>query len=188
MHGEAALEHPHRADLAGHRGQPEPADDARRADDPDEQRRPVGVDAGLARRGLPAQSAEVLKLDEKKRARQTELQELQKKRNEVASSIGKAKASGQDVGPIMEEAAKLTLLLRGASPRSRLPDFTRFNVGPAVRMAMTTGLCGVVQLRTMRTSRAMRACTSGRFQGCGRARATCSPCKSAVRVCAVTIE
>ncbi len=68
---------------------------------------PDAFDAALKRRGLPAQSAELLKLDEKKRAQQTELQALLKQRNEVAASIGKAKSKGEDVAPIMEQAAKL---------------------------------------------------------------------------------
>lgn len=68
---------------------------------------PDAFDAAMKRRKLPPQSAEILKLDEKKRGRQTELQALLQKRNEVAGSIGKAKAKGEDVAPIMEEAAKL---------------------------------------------------------------------------------
>ncbi len=68
---------------------------------------PEAFDAGLARRGLTAQSANILKLDEKKRARQTELQELQKKRNEIAAKIGQAKARGEDASAVMEEAGKL---------------------------------------------------------------------------------
>ncbi len=68
---------------------------------------PDAFDAGLKRRNLPPQSAEILRLDEKKRARQTELQELQAKRNDVAQRIGEAKRKGEDAAAIMEEAAKL---------------------------------------------------------------------------------
>jgi len=68
---------------------------------------PEAFDAGLARRGLQPQSSLILALDEKKRARQTELQGLLTKRNEVAQRIGKAKQAGEDAASIMEEAAKL---------------------------------------------------------------------------------
>jgi seryl-tRNA synthetase len=68
---------------------------------------PDAFDAAMARRSLPPQSPQILKLDEEKRARQTELQELLKQRNEVAAKIGQAKAKGEDAAPIMEEAAKL---------------------------------------------------------------------------------
>ena len=68
---------------------------------------PDAFDAALARRGLPAQSKALLDLDKGKRDRQTQLQEWQSKRNEVAAKIGQAKAKGEDAAPIMEEAAKL---------------------------------------------------------------------------------
>ena len=68
---------------------------------------PQAFDAGLARRGLAACAEELLRLDEKKRARQTELQALLAKRNEVAGRIGQAKAKKEDATPMMEEAAKL---------------------------------------------------------------------------------
>ena len=68
---------------------------------------PEAFDAALARRGVAPQSSLILALDEKKRARQTELQELQTKRNEVASKIGQAKSKGEDASAVMEEAAKL---------------------------------------------------------------------------------
>ncbi len=69
---------------------------------------PEAFDAGLARRGLPAQSAVVLNLDERKRAKQTELQNMLKRRNEVAEIIGKAKAKKEDVSnEIMQEAIEL---------------------------------------------------------------------------------
>ncbi|MFW0777211.1 MAG: serine--tRNA ligase [Rickettsiales bacterium] len=68
---------------------------------------PEEFDAALARRGVEPQSSLILALDEKKRARQTELQELQTKRNEVAAKIGQAKSKGEDASAVMEEAAKL---------------------------------------------------------------------------------
>lgn len=67
---------------------------------------PEAFDKGLARRGLPPQSAELLKLDEQKRKDQTQLQELQSKRNALAKQIGQAKSKGEDVSAIMEESKK----------------------------------------------------------------------------------
>lgn len=68
---------------------------------------PEAFDAALARRGLPAKSAEILALDEAKRKRQTELQELLSKRNGFAKAIGQAKAKGEDVSAIMAESKAL---------------------------------------------------------------------------------
>ena len=51
---------------------------------------PMGFDAGLARRGLPAVTPHLLLLDEQKRAAQTALQELLSKRNGFAKQIGQA--------------------------------------------------------------------------------------------------
>ncbi len=65
---------------------------------------PEAFDAGLARRGLPAQSATLLKLDEAKRAQQTSLQELLGKRNAFAKQIGEAKRSGENADNIMAES------------------------------------------------------------------------------------
>lgn len=45
-------------------------------------------DAGLARRGLPPQAEQLIVLDGQKRGSQTEIQQLQARRNEVAKSIG----------------------------------------------------------------------------------------------------
>lgn len=67
---------------------------------------PDAFDAALARRGLPAQSAKILELDEKKRKGQTELQELLSRRNAFAKQIGMAKGKGEDATPIMEESKR----------------------------------------------------------------------------------
>src|SRR5690606_12969974 len=68
---------------------------------------PDAFDAGLARRGLAPQSAEILKLDEQKRKAQTDLQELQSKRNALAKQVGQAKAKGEDATAVMDEAKKV---------------------------------------------------------------------------------
>jgi seryl-tRNA synthetase len=68
---------------------------------------PAAFDAGLARKGLTARSAEVLELDTERRAVQTRVQELQARRNEVSKQIGILKKQGQDASAVMEEVAKL---------------------------------------------------------------------------------
>ena len=54
---------------------------------------PAAFDAGLALRGLTAQSAEILSLDERSRAIKTELQQGQARRNELSKAIGQAMAA-----------------------------------------------------------------------------------------------
>ena len=54
---------------------------------------PAAFDAGLARRGLAPQSAEILALDERSRAIKTELQQGQARRNEASKAIGQAMAA-----------------------------------------------------------------------------------------------
>ena len=65
---------------------------------------PEAFDAAMKKRGLEPQSAEILKLDEEKRKAQTEIQELQSKRNMLAKQIGMAKSKGEDVSALMEES------------------------------------------------------------------------------------
>ncbi|OYW21089.1 MULTISPECIES: serine--tRNA ligase [unclassified Sphingomonas] len=55
---------------------------------------PDAFDAALARRGLPQQSAELLSLDERRRALMTEAQLGQARRNEASKAIGAAMAKG----------------------------------------------------------------------------------------------
>jgi seryl-tRNA synthetase len=68
---------------------------------------PAAFDAGLKRRGLPPQAAEILALDAKRRAAQTRLQEQQQRRNEVSRQVGAAKSKGQDATALMAEVAQL---------------------------------------------------------------------------------
>jgi seryl-tRNA synthetase len=68
---------------------------------------PVAFDAGRARRGLPALSAEVLALDQRRRAAQTRFQEAQAKRNDLSRQIGQLKAKGGDAASVMAEVAAL---------------------------------------------------------------------------------
>ena len=68
---------------------------------------PEAFDAAMARRGLPPQSDRLLGLDKARREVQTELQELQARRNAAAKEIGKAKASGGDADALIREVADL---------------------------------------------------------------------------------
>ena len=65
--------------------------------------------AALARRGLDAQSAELLGYDEQRRRELTELQEMQAKRNEIAKHIPEVKKAGGDIAPLMAEANAVKL-------------------------------------------------------------------------------
>lgn len=68
---------------------------------------PEKFDAGWARRGLEPQTPAILQLDEERRAVQTELQELQAKRNEESKKIGEIKKSGGDAQEQMDAVAKI---------------------------------------------------------------------------------
>ena len=68
---------------------------------------PDAFDAGLQRRGLEPQSGEVLSLDSERRRIQTELQQLQSRRNEVSKAVGQAKAKGEDAEAQIAEVSAI---------------------------------------------------------------------------------
>jgi len=68
---------------------------------------PEAFDAGWKRRGLDAQTPAIVKLDEERRALQTNLQELQAKRNEESKKIGEIKKSGGDAQAQMDAVAAI---------------------------------------------------------------------------------
>ncbi len=68
---------------------------------------PEAFDAGLAKRGLAPRSAELLALDERRRALITEAQTAQARRNEVSKAIGATKARRDDPTDLMAEVAAL---------------------------------------------------------------------------------
>ena len=76
---------------------------------------PAAFDTGLQKRGLGPQSAGLLQLDEAHRARITEAQALQTRRNEASKEIGKAKAS-------RDEAAAQALMAEVAGLKDRMAD------------------------------------------------------------------
>lgn len=65
---------------------------------------PEAFDAALKKRGLEPMSAELMALDEERRASMTKMQELQARRNELAKLAGQAKAKGQDAEPLFAES------------------------------------------------------------------------------------
>ncbi|GAB4138742.1 MAG: serine--tRNA ligase [Sphingomonadales bacterium] len=75
---------------------------------------PQAFDRGLERRGLAAQAAAVLALDEQRRTLQTEWQQAQARRNEASRAIGQAKAQGDD-------AAAQALIDEVAALKARMP-------------------------------------------------------------------
>ena len=68
---------------------------------------PDDFDAGLKRRGLDPMADAVIALDGRRRALQTELQEVQARRNETSKGVGAIKAKGGDAGDLMAEVARL---------------------------------------------------------------------------------
>lgn len=68
---------------------------------------PAAFDRAMARRGLSAQSPSILKLDEDRRAVQTELQTLQTTRNEKSKEIGQIKSKGGDASALMDDVAAI---------------------------------------------------------------------------------
>ena len=80
---------------------------------------PEDFDAAMARRGLAAQSENILKLDEERRAIQTRLQELQAKRNEESQKIGEIKKSGGDAQEQMDAVAAMKTEMGELTDRER---------------------------------------------------------------------
>lgn len=68
---------------------------------------PEAFDKNWARRGLSAQTPAILKMDEERRAVQTEMQQLQAQRNEKSKEIGKIKAAKGDAQALMDEVAAM---------------------------------------------------------------------------------
>lgn len=68
---------------------------------------PAAFDKAMARRKLSAQSPALVKLDEERRAVQTELQALQTERNEKSKQIGVIKGKGGDAAALMEEVNQI---------------------------------------------------------------------------------
>ena len=76
---------------------------------------PAAFDAGLQKRGVGPRAAGLLQLDEARRAKITEAQKLQTRRNEASKEIGKAKAA-------RDEAAAAALMGEVASIKGRMAE------------------------------------------------------------------
>jgi len=72
----------------------------------------------LARRGYQLDIEKMKSLEEQRKALQIEQQELQNERNTKSKSIGKAKAAGEDVQPLLDEVAGLGDKLKAVSEKS----------------------------------------------------------------------
>ncbi len=116
---------------------------------------PEAFDAGLARRGLPPQSAELLKLDAEKRNAQTELQALQSKRNEIAKAIGvvmrddktKAEALKVEAGEIKDKIAALEAAVSDDAQDALSEALSRIPNIPAADVPVGEDENGNVQVR-----------------------------------------
>ncbi len=68
---------------------------------------PAAVAANLARRGFTLDVARLGSLEEARRKWQTRVDELRNERNTHAKSVGKAKAQGQDIAPLLKQVETL---------------------------------------------------------------------------------
>jgi seryl-tRNA synthetase len=75
------------------------------------------VAAQLARRGLNLDTARIEALEGERKGLQVEVQGLQNERNLSSKAVGKAKAAGQDLAPLLAAVADLGERLKGAEGR-----------------------------------------------------------------------
>jgi len=68
----------------------------------------------LARRGFELDSKTISELEERRKSVQIKTQDLQAERNSKSKSIGKAKAQGQDIQPLLDEVSSLGDELKAA--------------------------------------------------------------------------
>ncbi|HID46617.1 MAG TPA: serine--tRNA ligase [Chromatiaceae bacterium] len=72
------------------------------------------VAAGLKRRGMELDTTAIEELEVRRKNLQMRTQELQNERNTRSKSIGKAKAAGEDIQPLLDEVASLGDALKTA--------------------------------------------------------------------------
>jgi seryl-tRNA synthetase len=75
---------------------------------------PAGVAANLARRGFTLDVARLAALEESRKKWQVRADELRNERNVHAKSVGKAKAQGQDIAPLLKQTETLGVQLAEA--------------------------------------------------------------------------
>src|ERR1700752_3232547 len=68
---------------------------------------PAGVAANLARRGFTLDVARLATLEESRKKWQVRADELRNERNVHAKTVGKAKAQGQDIAPLLKQVEAL---------------------------------------------------------------------------------
>jgi seryl-tRNA synthetase len=68
---------------------------------------PQAFDKAMARRGISSISPEILKIDEKRRATQTAMQDAQARRNDLSKQVGDIKRTSGNADAVMEEVAGL---------------------------------------------------------------------------------
>jgi seryl-tRNA synthetase len=73
------------------------------------------VAAKLARRGHVLDTARLADLEARRKTLQVEAQDLQNERNTKSKSIGKAKAAGEDIQPLLDEVASLGDRMKAAN-------------------------------------------------------------------------
>ncbi len=71
----------------------------------------------LARRGLVLDKGRIESLESERKGLQIEVQELQNRRNTRSKAIGKAKAAGEDIQPLLAEVSDLGRRLKSAETR-----------------------------------------------------------------------
>ncbi|MAO41249.1 MAG: serine--tRNA ligase [Pseudohongiella sp.] len=68
---------------------------------------PEQLKAGLTKRGVTVDLPALLEMDNQRKALQLETEQLQNERNQSAKLIGKAKAAGEDVAPLLAQVSNL---------------------------------------------------------------------------------
>ncbi|NQV20323.1 MAG: serine--tRNA ligase [Rhodospirillales bacterium] len=80
---------------------------------------PDAFDAGLNKRGLAPSAGPILEQDTARRANETELQDLQARRNDASKEIGAIKARGGDADALIAEVADLKARVQAGEERGR---------------------------------------------------------------------
>ncbi|MEN6543120.1 serine--tRNA ligase [Parvibaculum sp.] len=82
---------------------------------------PQAFDAGLAKRGLPPQSARLIEIDERRRKTIAALQEMQQQRNDASKQIGAAKAKKDEAlaQKLLDEVAHLKAKIQAGEDEER---------------------------------------------------------------------
>ncbi len=89
------------------------------------------VAANLARRGFTFDTDAYLKMDERRKALQVETEELRNERNRSSKDIGRAKAHGEDIAPLLASVKKLgeALEAREAELQTVLAEIRAIELG-----------------------------------------------------------